>query len=74
LHAPVPEQAPVQPTKVEPVAAVAVKLTAVPTVNDSEHVPGQAMPPPATEPVVVPPTVTVSVCVTGAVLAVPTMM
>jgi hypothetical protein len=41
---PVPVQAPLQPVKVEPAAGVAVKVTAVPVVNDAEHEAPQLMP------------------------------
>jgi hypothetical protein len=41
----VPEQAPVQPVKVLPAAAVAVKVTAVPLGKLALQVPGQLMPP-----------------------------
>ena len=43
-HEPVPEQAPVQPPKVEPEAGVAVRVNAVPRVTDCEHVVPQLMP------------------------------
>ena len=44
-QAPVPEHAPFQPSKPEPEAAVAVRLTVVPDVNANEHaVAGQSMP------------------------------
>ena len=42
---PVPEQPPpLQPVKVEPAAGVAVSVTAVPLVNEAEHVAPQEMP------------------------------
>ena len=43
LHVPIPEQAPLHPAKVEPAAAVAVSVTAVPVAMDAEHKPGQDM-------------------------------
>ena len=43
-HVPVPEQAPLQPAKVEPLAAVAVSVTLVPDATDSAHVAPQLMP------------------------------
>ena len=44
VQVPVPEQAPDQPAKVEPDAAVAVRVTLVPEANDAEHVAPQLMP------------------------------
>ena len=41
---PVPEQAPLQPAKEEPAAGVAVRVTVVPAVTDSEQVAPQLMP------------------------------
>ena len=41
---PVPEQGALQPAKVEPVAAVAVRVTAVPGVTDCEQVDPQLRP------------------------------
>jgi len=41
---PVPEQAPLQPAKAEPVAGVAVRATGVPSVKDEEHVFPQSIP------------------------------
>lgn len=40
----VPLQAPLQPVKYDPLAAVAVSFTAVPAANDLEHVGLQLMP------------------------------
>src|SRR2546425_11646210 len=44
LQAPVPVQLPLQPVKVEPAAGAAVKVTAVPLVNEAEQVAPQEMP------------------------------
>jgi hypothetical protein len=44
LHVPVPVQAPDQPANVEPEAAVAVSVTAVPLAKLAVHVVGQLMP------------------------------
>jgi len=44
VHGPVPEQAPDQPTKIEPRPGVAVSVTVVPAANDVEHVNPQLMP------------------------------
>ena len=44
LQTPVPEQGPFQPAKVEPAAAVAVSVTAVPGVKNAMHELGQSMP------------------------------
>ena len=65
-HVPVPEQAPLQPTNVEPASGVAVRVTAVPGVSACEHVAPQEIPAdvPVTVPVPVPLLVTESV--TGA--------
>jgi hypothetical protein len=62
LQAPVPVQAPLQPAKVEPVAGAAVRLTAVPLVNEAEQVAPQEMPAGVlvTVPLPVPDLVTVS--------------
>jgi hypothetical protein len=62
LQAPVPVQAPLQPENVEPVAGAAVRVTAVPLVNDAEQVAPQAMPAGVlvTVPLPVPALVTVS--------------
>ena len=63
-HEPVPEQAPVQPAKVEPEAGVAVRVSAVPGVTDCEQLVPQLMPPavlvtvPAPEPLFVTESVT----------------
>jgi hypothetical protein len=43
-HAPLPEQAPVHPAKVEPAAALSVSVTEVPLVKFAPHVPGQLIP------------------------------
>ena len=43
-HVPVPEQAPLQPVKTEPVAACAVKVIMVPSENPNTHLLGQLMP------------------------------
>ena len=43
-HGPVPEQAPDQPTKMEPWPGVAVSVTVVPAANDAVHVNPQLMP------------------------------
>lgn len=62
-QAPVPEQAPLQPAKVDPVAAAAVNVTAVRERYVAEQLPGQLIPVGVdlTEPVPEPATVTVSV-------------
>ena len=44
VHVPVPVQPPLQPVKVEPVAGVAVNVTAVPLVKACEHVAPHEMP------------------------------
>jgi hypothetical protein len=44
LHGPVPLHAPLQPVKLAPGAAVAVRLTVEPTVNDAEQALPQLMP------------------------------
>jgi len=44
LQVPVPEQAPLQPAKVEPAAAVAVRVTGVPLAKLALQVLGQLMP------------------------------
>ena len=44
LQVPVPEQAPLQPLKIEPDAGVAARLTLVPEANVAEHVAPQLMP------------------------------
>lgn len=44
-HAPVPEQSPDQPVNFEPVAAVAVSVTAAPSVNCTKQLTPQLMPP-----------------------------
>ena len=44
VQAAAPLHAPLQPVKVEPVARVAVNVTYVPAVTDTEHVAPQAIP------------------------------
>ena len=44
VHVPVPEQSPLQPVKVEPLAGVAVRLMEVPFAKLAEHVLPQLMP------------------------------
>src|SRR5580704_4005986 len=44
LQVPIPEQAPLQPAKVDPVAAVAVRVTTVPLLKLALQVLGQVMP------------------------------
>jgi len=63
LHAPVPEQAPLQPLNTCPEAGVAARLTAVPEVNVAEQVAPQLIPAGEleTDPVPVPAKVVVSV-------------
>src|SRR5579872_1093147 len=63
LQVPVPEQAPLQPAKVDPAAAVSVRVTTVPLLKFALQVPGQVMPAGLllTEPVPVPASVTVKV-------------
>jgi hypothetical protein len=63
LHVPVPSQGAPQPVKVEPVAGVAVKVTAVPLANVAEQAAPQLMPAGAlvTVPVPVPAFATVRV-------------
>lgn len=43
-HVPVPEQAPLQPVKTEPVAAFSLRVTTVPSGKPWTHFPGQLMP------------------------------
>src|ERR1700740_1428084 len=45
VHTAVPEQAPLQPLKVKPDAALAVSETEVPMARRVEHNPGQLIPP-----------------------------
>jgi hypothetical protein len=61
LQVPVPVHAPLQPAKVDPAAAVAVRVTTVPLLKFALQVPGQLMPAGLllTEPVPVPAGVTV---------------
>jgi hypothetical protein len=68
----VPEQAPLQPVKVEPDAAVAVNVTVVPALNVAEQVVPQLIPAGelVTEPEPEPVLVTVSVCVISGNVAV----
>jgi hypothetical protein len=63
VHVVVPAHAPPQPAKVEPVAAIALKDTAVPSAYPFEHVPGQEIPEPDTVPEPEPVSETVRVCV-----------
>jgi hypothetical protein len=58
---PVAESQPVHPAKVEPPAAVAVSVTAVPESKEAAHVAPQLIPPPATVPDPVPAFTTVNV-------------
>ena len=66
---PVPEQAPLQPAKLEPAAAAALSVTAVPAGTDCEQVAPQEMPAgvPVTVPDPVPFLVTESVTPAGPV-------
>jgi hypothetical protein len=43
-HAPLPEQAPVHPAKVDPAAGFSVNVTEVPLAKFAMHVPGQLIP------------------------------
>lgn len=43
-HAPVPEQAPLQPVNADPAAAVAARLTTAPELNEAPQVAPQLMP------------------------------
>ena len=63
VHAPVPEQSPDQPVKIDPVEAEAVSVTAVPCAIEALHVAPQLIPPTSdvTVPVPAPAFVTVSV-------------
>jgi hypothetical protein len=72
VQLPVPEHAPVQPVNVEPVAGVAVKVTAVPLANAAEQVAPQEMPVGAlvTVPLPAPVLLTVSVTLCWANVAV----
>ena len=66
VHGPVPlHPAPLQPVNVEPLAAVAVRVTLVPEVKAALQVPGQLIPAglEVTVPLPVPAFVTVRVCV-----------
>ena len=58
---PVPAHAPLQPVNVEPVAAVAVRVTAVPPATECEQSVPQLIPGPATVPVPEPALLTVRV-------------
>lgn len=62
-HAPVPEQAPLQPANPEPIAATGVRFTTVPWLKAVAQVLGQSIPAGllVTEPVPVPVVLTVSV-------------
>src|SRR6266545_1229276 len=72
VQVPVPLQAPPQPLKLEPVAAVAVSVTTVPCTNCAEHVAPQLIPTGelVTVPEPAPAFVTVSVWLTSAKVAV----
>jgi hypothetical protein len=72
LQVPVPEQAPLQPAKVDPAAAVAVRVTGVPLAKLALQVLGQVMPAGLllTDPEPVPASVTVSANVTALNVAV----
>jgi hypothetical protein len=50
LQLPAPEQAPLQPTKLEPAAGAAVSVTIVPAAKNSPHRLEQLMPFPVTFP------------------------
>ena len=62
VHVPVPLHAPLQPTNVEPVIGVAVSVTIVPLMKDSEQSVPQSMPAgdDVTVPFMLPPSVIVS--------------
>ena len=76
LQLPVPEQAPLQPAKVDPAAAVSVSITSVPLVKFALQVLGHAMPAGLllTEPDPVPPIVTFSAKVVPVVTVTVTML
>ena len=65
MHGPVPLHAPLHPVNVDPDPAIAVRVTGVPSANPAEHVKGQLIPAGelVIDPVPVPATDTVSVCV-----------
>jgi len=69
---PVPVQAPLHPTRTEPVVGVAVRVTALPAAKLALQVPGQEMPAgeEVTVPAPLPPVETVSVCPAGPMVAV----
>ncbi len=60
-----PEQAPLQPAKLEPVAGVAASVTFVPLASPALHTPGQFSPPPVTVPAPLPASATDRVWSTG---------
>ena len=60
LHVPVPEQAPLQPVKLDPPAAAAVRTSMVPLSKSSVQSEPQEIPVPVTVPVPVPSFATVS--------------
>ncbi|OQY48843.1 MAG: hypothetical protein DRR08_15645 [Candidatus Parabeggiatoa sp. nov. 2] len=60
-QAPVPEQAPFQPAKVESAAGVAVNVTAVFSADSTAQLLPQSMPSPVTVPAPLPSLLTVSV-------------
>src|SRR6476620_540634 len=63
VHTSEPEQAPLQPLKVKPGAAVAVSTTEVPMTRLVEHTPGQLIPPRSLVTVPVPSRATAAVIV-----------
>jgi len=65
VQVPVPEQPPLQPLNVEPAAGAAVRVTAVPLVNDPEHVAPQEIPDGVLTTVPVPAPALVRVSVSG---------
>ena len=60
LQAPFPLQSPSQPAKVDPGAGVAVSVAVEPFASVTEHVPGQVIPLPETDPLPEPPRPTFS--------------